>query len=86
MRSVQITIVCTEGEKEIDREREREKVGTQVLILPIMERKSFNVNRNIIYNIYKVNYSHNNEKNATKNKTKKHLQAFTFFPFINNEN
>ena len=82
MQSVQITIVCTEGERQIDREREREKLGTQVLILPIMERKSFNVNRNIIYNIYKVNHSNNNEKkNATKNKTKKHLQAFTFFPF-----
>ena len=27
--------------------REREKLGTQVLILPIMERKSFNVNLSI---------------------------------------
>ena len=45
MRTVQITTTCTKGERE--REREREKLGTQVLILPIMERKSFSVNRNI---------------------------------------
>ena len=42
MRTVQIKIACTKGK----RERERE-LGTQVLILPITERRSFNVNRNI---------------------------------------
>ena len=63
MRTVQITIACTKGE------REREKLGTQVLILPITERKSFNVNRNIY--MYKANHSNNNyEKNATKTKNK----------------
>ena len=41
MRTVQITIACTKEE------REREKLGTQVLILPIMERRYFNVNWNI---------------------------------------
>ena len=75
MRTVQITTACTrerERERERDREtetetkteREREKLGTQVLILPITERKSFNVNRNIY--MHKVNHSNNNnEKNAT---------------------
>ena len=48
MRTVQITIAYTKGE----REREREKLGTQGLILPIMERRSFNVNRNIHIIIY----------------------------------
>ena len=58
MRTVQITIVCTNGERET--ERETEKLGTQVLILPIMERRSFNVNRNIYiytYNMYKYIYN-----------------------------
>ena len=50
MRTVQITIACTKGE----RERER-KLGTQVLIQPVTERKSFNVNRNMY--MYKVNHS-----------------------------
>ena len=44
MRTVQITIAFTKGERE--REREREGGWAQVLILPIMERRSFNVNRN----------------------------------------
>ena len=67
MRTVQVTIACTKGERERgggregererereretqrerEREREREKLGTQVLKLPITERKSSNVNRNI---------------------------------------
>ena len=86
MRTVQITIACTKGE------REREKLGTQVLIQPVTERKSFNVNRNIY--MYKVNHSNNNyEKNATKkkrtkkiNKKKQHLYAFKCFLFTSNEN
>ena len=68
MRTIQITIACTKGESE------REKLGTQVLIQPVTERKSFNVNRNIY--MYKVNHSNNNyEKNGTtkKEKRKKHL-------------
>ena len=78
MRTVQITIACTKGE------REREKLGTQVLIVPITERKSFSVNRNIY--MYKVNHSNNNyEKNATKKQTNKKAKSiykhlhFSFF-------
>ena len=60
MRTVQITIACTK-----EREREREKLGTQVLIQPVTERKSFSVHRNIY--MYKVNHPNNNyEKNAKK--------------------
>ena len=33
-----------ERERERGKERERERLGTQVLILPIMERKTFDVN------------------------------------------
>ena len=71
MRTVQITIACT-------KEREREKLGTQVLKQQVTERKSFNVDRNIY--MYKVNHSNNNyEKNAPppppkkKKKKKEHL-------------
>ena len=57
-------------------------MGTQVLILPIMERRSFNVNRNI----YIVNHSNNNKNEKKKEKKKKkstykHLHFF-LNPFL----
>ena len=46
MRNVQIAIACTKEKRVGERGgRERDKLGTQVLILPIMERKFFYVNR-----------------------------------------
>ena len=69
-----------ERERKREREREREKLVTQVLILPITERKYFSVNGNIY--MYKVNHSNSNyEKNATKKQNKKTFISIYIFPF-----
>ena len=69
--------------------REREKMGTQVLILPIMERKSFNVNRNIciksepfkLQQREKRNRKTNNKKKKEKQKKKQAYKSIYIFPF-----